>query len=57
MITTRDLLRAIYSAQGQKEHVIAKEKIELVIGEVEDLPHQAFLAHSGEFLTTVRFEF
>ena len=37
----RDLLRAIYSAQGQKEHLISKNKVELVIGKVEDLPHQA----------------
>jgi len=37
----RDLLRSISSAQGQEETLTPKDKVELVIGKVEELPHQA----------------
>lgn len=37
----RDLLRSISSTQGQKELFTSKNKVELVIGKVEELPHQA----------------
>lgn len=37
----RDLLRSISSAQGQKELFTSKNKVELVIGKVEGLPHHA----------------
>ncbi len=37
----RDLLRSISSAQGQKELFSSKNVVELTIGKVEELPHQA----------------
>ena len=37
----RDLLRSILGAQGQKESVSSKDVVELVVGKVEELPHQA----------------
>lgn len=37
----RDLLRSIFSAQGQKELLPSKNIVELAIGKVEELPHQA----------------
>lgn len=37
----RDLLRSISSAQGQEELTTSINKVELVIGKVEELPHQA----------------
>jgi len=37
----RDLLRSISSAQGHKKLFTSQNKVELVIGKVEELPHQA----------------